>query len=66
MPAQRSRRSDQLLWRVAVGALAVIVVIMVLNMVLGWVFAMIRMAVLLAILGIVAWFVLIGPPGMDE
>jgi hypothetical protein len=66
LPAERTSKSDQLLWRVAVGALVVIVVIMVLNMVLGWVFALVRMAVLLAILGVVGWFVLIGPPGMDE
>jgi hypothetical protein len=66
LPAERSGRSDQLLWRVALGALVVIVVIMVLQWVLGMIYAIIRIAVLLAILGVVGWFVLIGPPGMDD
>jgi len=55
-----------MLMRIGLGVLAVIAAIMVLNFVLGFLFSMIRVALLLVLLGIVAWFVLIGPPGMDE
>lgn len=67
-PSRRrtGRGTDQTLVRVGIGVLAVIAAIMVLNMVLGWLFSLIRIALLLALLGIVVWFVLIGPPGMDE
>ena len=63
---RRSRRADdQLLLRIGVGVLAVIAAIMVLNWLLGAIFALIRVALLLVLLGVVAWFVLIGPPGDD-
>jgi hypothetical protein len=60
------RSSDQFLMRVAVGVLLVIVAIMLLNWVLGFLFGLIRIALLLGLLAVVAWFVLIGPPGSDE
>lgn len=52
--------------RIGIVVLAVIAGIMVLNWVLGAIFALVRIVLLLALLGVVAWFVLIGPPGMDD
>jgi len=64
-PRRPRRANDQLILRIGVGVLAVIAAIMVLNIILGWIFSLIRVALLLALLGVVAWFVLIGPPGDD-
>jgi hypothetical protein len=55
-----------MLMRIGIGVLAVIAAIMVLNWILGAIFALVRIVILLGLLGIVAWFVLIGPPGMDD
>ena len=60
------RSSDQLLMRVAVGVLLVIVAVMLLNWVLGFLYSIIRVILLLGLLAVVGWFVLVGPPGMDE
>lgn len=65
-PRRPRRGSDQLLMRIGIVVLAVIAGIMVLNWVLGAIFALVRIVLLLALLGVVAWFVLIGPPGMDD
>jgi uncharacterized membrane protein len=64
-PRRPRRANDQLILRIGVGVLAVLAAIMVLNWVLGAIFALIRVALLLVLLGVVAWFVLIGPPGDD-
>ena len=64
-PRRSRRANDQMLLRIGVGVLAVLAAIMVLNWLLGAIFALIRVALLLALLGVVAWFVLIGPPGDD-
>jgi hypothetical protein len=61
-----SRSSERLFYRVGLGILALVAVWIVVQMVLGWIFSLIRVALLLALLGIVAWFVLIGPPWMDD
>jgi hypothetical protein len=71
LPAPRQgRKSDQVLMRIGVGVLAVVVAIIVVNMIISWIFgaifALVRIVILLGLLGIVAWFVLIGPPGMDD
>lgn len=63
--ASRSRSSD-LLFRVGVGVLAVILGLFVLQWILGWLFSMIKIAVLLALLAIAVWFVVIGPPGWGD
>ncbi len=49
--------------RILLGIVVLAVVWIVLQFVLGMVFAVIRAALLVVLFGIVAWVVLVGPPG---
>jgi hypothetical protein len=64
-PASRSR-SERFLTRVLLGLVVVILAWFVVQIVLGWIFTLVRIALLLGLLAVVAWFVLIGPPGSDD
>jgi hypothetical protein len=52
--------------RVVVGIVALIVIWFVVRLVMGTVFAFIRAAVFVALFAIVAWVVLVGPPGRGD
>jgi hypothetical protein len=52
--------------RVVVGIVALVVLWLVLKMLMGAVFAFIRMALFLALFAVVAWVVLIGPPDFGK
>lgn len=60
------RRSERLLTRVALGVLLLVLGWIVLGWILGALVALVRVALLLALLGVVAWFVLIGPGGSGD
>jgi hypothetical protein len=64
--ARQVRRGDGWLGRIAIVALAVLVVWFLVSAVLGLVFSLIRTLVFIALFAIVAWFVLIGPPDRHE
>jgi hypothetical protein len=66
MAKPASRSSERLLTRVLLGLVVLLVAWFLLQMVLGWIFALLRVALLLGLLGIVAWFVLIGPSSLDD
>lgn len=66
MAKPASRVTDQVLTRVGLAVIVLIVASIVLKMVLGWIFNLVRVAVLLALLGLAVWFVFIGPPGRDD
>jgi hypothetical protein len=66
MPRPASRSSESLLTRVLLGLVVLLVAWFVLQLVVGWLFTLLRVALLLGLLGIVGWFVLIGPPGVDD
>jgi hypothetical protein len=61
-----SRTSERLLTRILLGLAVLVLAWLVLDFLLGWLFQLVRIALLLALLGVVAWFVLIGPPGSDD
>lgn len=44
---------------------ALVLLWLVIGLVLGMVFAVVRGLLVLAIFGVVAWIVLVGPPGRD-
>jgi uncharacterized membrane protein YbhN (UPF0104 family) len=60
------RSSDRLLMRVALVLLVLVLGWVVLGWVLSALYTLVRIFLLLALLGVVAWFVLIGPPGGDD
>ena len=64
--ARQVRRSEGWLGRVGVVLLAVLIVWLLVSSVLGFVFSLIRMLLFVALFAIVAWFVLIGPPGRHD
>jgi hypothetical protein len=64
-PASRST-SESLLTRVLFGLVVLLVGWFVFQLVLGWLFALLRIALLLGLLAIVGWFVLIGPSSSDD
>lgn len=66
MARPSSRTSDQVLLRLAVGVILVFVLWWLVSWLVGFVVALVRTALLLLLLGVVAWFVLVGPPGSDE
>jgi hypothetical protein len=66
MAKPASRMTDQVLTRVGVAVIVLIVASIVVRMVLGWIFDLVRIAVLLGLLALAAWFVFIGPPGRDD
>lgn len=57
-----ARPSEGLLRRVGVALLVVLVLWLVLQLLVGFVFSLIRMLLFLALFAVVAWIVLIGPP----
>jgi hypothetical protein len=61
-----SRTSERLLTRILLGLAVLVLAWLVLDFLLGWLFQLVRIALLLALLGVVAWFVLVGPPGSDD
>lgn len=66
MAQSTSRVSDRLLMRVAAGVIVLFIGWIVLGWLLSALFALVRVALLVGLLAIVGWFVLIGPPGMDD
>ena len=60
---RETETSTLALFRIAFGIVVLAVVWIVLQFVLGMVFAVIRAALLVVLFGIVAWVVLVGPPG---
>lgn len=62
MAGQVEPRSRGVGTRIVVGIVALIAVWLVLRLVLGAVFAIIRTAVFVVLFAIVAWVVLVGPP----
>jgi hypothetical protein len=52
--------------RVVVGILALIAVWIVLRIVLGMVYSLIRAALFVALFAVIAWVVLVGPPGRRD
>jgi uncharacterized membrane protein len=52
--------------RVLVGLVLLVVAWFVIRVVLGTVFALIRAALFVALFAVIAWVVLVGPPGRDE
>lgn len=66
MAQSTSRSGDRILMRLAVGVIVLFVGWIVLTALLGALVALVRVALLVGLLAIVGWFVLIGPPGMDD
>lgn len=66
MADQPTSGSNETLTRVVVGLLVLVIGVLVFQVVLGWIFSLVRVALMLVLLGLVAWLVLVGPPGMDE
>jgi hypothetical protein len=66
MPEPASRSSESLLTRVLLGLVVLLVAWFVLQWVVGWLFTLLRVALLLGLLGVVGWFVLIGPSSLDD
>jgi hypothetical protein len=64
--ARQVRRSEGWLGRVGLVLLGVLIVWLIVSAVLGFVFSLIRMLLFVALFGIVAWFVLIGPPDRHD
>jgi hypothetical protein len=56
-------RGSGLTGRIVLGLVVLVVLWFVVESVLGMVLAAVRAALLLALFGIVAWIVLVGPPG---
>ena len=52
--------------RVVLGVVAVVIGLFLFNVVLGWLYSLIRVAVIIALLGVVLWFVFVGPSSLDE
>jgi hypothetical protein len=52
--------------RVVVGIVALVVLWIVVRVVLGMVYSLIRAALFIALFAIVAWVVLVGPPGRRD
>lgn len=66
MAKTSSSSSDQWVSKLIVGAALVILGWFVIKVVVGWLVGLVTAAVMLLLLGIVLWFVFIGPPGGDE
>jgi hypothetical protein len=64
--AQPRSGASELLTRVVLGIVVLAAGLIVFQFLLGWIFSLIRVALLLGLLALVAWLVLVGPPGMDE
>jgi hypothetical protein len=64
--AEPTSGSSELLTRLGVGVVVVVVALLLFQFVLGWIFSLIRIALVVALLAVVAWLVLVGPPGTDE
>lgn len=52
--------------RIVIAVLVIVTASLVLRFLLGFVFGLIRALFFLALVGVVAWFVIVGPPGRDE
>lgn len=65
MARQVGTRGGSLLGGVLVVLAALVLLWLVIGLVLGMVFAVVRGLLVLAIFGVVAWIVLVGPPGRD-
>lgn len=57
---------DSFATRVVVGLVLLVLAWIVLRMVLGFVYSLIRAALFIALFGVVAWVVLVGPPGRRD
>jgi len=66
MASSESGSRDRLASRVVLGIVAVIVGWLVFGMVLHALYSLIRMAVMIVLLGVVLWFVFVGPSSLDE
>jgi membrane associated rhomboid family serine protease len=58
----RKAQSTSLVTRVAIGVAILVVAWLMLQFVIGAVFALIRAALFVALFGMIAWVVLVGPP----
>ena len=56
-------RESSIITRLAVGVLVVVALWLVLGVVLGFVFSIVRTLLFLGLFALVAWIVLVGPPG---
>jgi hypothetical protein len=56
-------RGGGLTGRIVLGLVVLVIIWFVVQSVLGMVFAVARAALLIALFGVVAWVVLVGPPG---
>jgi hypothetical protein len=56
-------RESSFLTRLAIGVLILVALWLVVGVVVGFVFSILRSLVFLALFGLVAWIVLVGPPG---
>lgn len=66
MAKPAARTGDKVLMRLAIGVILLFVLWLLLSWVVGFIFTLVRAALLLVLLGIVGWFVLVGPPGSDD
>ena len=57
---------DSLATRVVVGLVLLVVAWLVLRVVLGFVYSIIRSLLFVALFAVVAWIVLVGPPGRHD
>jgi hypothetical protein len=64
--ARPAERGQGLLGKIGVALVVIVLAWLVVQLFLGFVFSLIRMALFLALFGVVAWFVLIGPPDRRE
>lgn len=58
--------SSGLAWRVLVGVVVLLVVWLVLRTVLGVVYSFVRTVLFVGLLAVVAWVVIVGPPGRRD
>jgi hypothetical protein len=56
-------RGSSFLSRLAIGVLVLVALWLVVGFVVGFVFSLLRSLVFLALIGLVVWIVLVGPPG---
>jgi len=64
--ARPAERSQGFLGKIGVALLVVLAAWLVVQLFLGFVFSLIRVALFVALFAVVAWFVLIGPPDRRE
>ncbi|MGH9111382.1 MAG: hypothetical protein ACRDZN_03645 [Acidimicrobiales bacterium] len=61
-----AERGQGFLGKIGIALLVVLVAWLAVQLFLGFVFSLIRMALFVALFAVVAWFVLVGPPDRRE